>query len=124
MECKKGEFGGIKDLGVSLKNRKLLFYGICIWVRLGLSFLAYKYTTKKWFPYLVAIICLLSIKFVHFEKDNCVWWSRKMHFIILILVLCTSIFQIITKNDKPIIAFLILIDLLLGLSSSFYLKWF
>ena len=70
MECKKGDFGGIKDLGVSLKNRKLLFYGICIWVRLGLSFLAYKYTTTKWFPYLVAIICLLSIKFVHFEKDN------------------------------------------------------
>ena len=44
MNCKKGDFGGVKDRGVSIKNRKLIFYGICIWVRLGLVYVCFHYT--------------------------------------------------------------------------------
>lgn len=123
MKCKKGDFGGVKDLGVSVKNRKLLFYGICIWVRLGLVYLTYLLYNKTWFPYLVAGISSLSLFFIKFEKEECVWWSRRIHKIMLILVLIASIHQIIVKDKNYIISILIFIDLIIGLISSLILKW-
>lgn len=123
MKCKKGDFGGVKDLGVSVKNRKLLFYGICIWVRLGLVYLTYLLYNKTWFPYLVAGISSLSLFFIKFEKEKCVWWSRRIHKIMLILVLIASIHQIIVKDKNYIISILIFIDLIIGLISSLILKW-
>jgi hypothetical protein len=124
MICKKGDFGGVKDRGVSLKNRKILFYLVCVPLRLGIAYTAYLIHKKKWFLHLVAIICILSLYFVKFDKDECVWWSRKMHYIILCIILFVSIIQIILKNNKPIVPALILIDLLLGISSQFVLKWY
>ena len=123
MDCKKGDFGAVKDRGVSLRNRKLLFYGVCIWVRLGLAYLAYKLNEKEWFPYLIAGIMLLSLRYVKFNKDHCVWWSRKFHHMMVIIILLTSIYQIVTKDKKPLIAVLILIDLIVGVISSFIFKW-
>ena len=123
MKCKKGDFGGVKDLGVSVKNRKLLFYGICIWVRLGLVYLTYLLYNKTWFPYLVAGISSLSLFFIKFEKEECVWWSRRIHKIMLILVLIASIHQIIVKDKNYIISILIFIDLIIGIISSLILKW-
>ena len=123
MNCKKGDFGGVKDRGVSIKNRKLIFYGICIWVRLGLVYLAYKLKEKVWFPYLIVAIFLFSLYNVKFDKDECVWLARKMHYIILCIILLASIYQVISKDKRPIISLLVLIDLILGLGSSFILKW-
>ncbi len=124
MKCKKGDFGGVKDLNVSLKNRKILFYLVCIWIRFGLFLLAYKYYNKKWFPYVIGIIAIILLYFVKFDKDHCVWWSRKLHYIMLCLILIVSVIQIILKDNKPFIPFLILSDLILGIGSSFVLKWY
>jgi hypothetical protein len=123
MNCKKGDFGGVKDQGVSLQNRKRLFYGICIWVRLGLVYLAYVLRKKKWFPYSIIVICLLSLYFIKFDKDTCVWWSRKMHQIMVYIILVAALYQVITEDVRPIISILIFIDLILGIISSFLLKW-
>ena len=41
MICKKGDFGGVKDRGVSLKNRKIIFYLVCVPLRLGIAYTAY-----------------------------------------------------------------------------------
>ena len=123
MKCKKGDFGGVKDYNVSIKNRKLLFYGICIWIRLAIAIAAYKLKDKDWFPYIVALVSLMSIYWVKFDKDHCVWWSRKIHYIMICLILLTSIFQVITKKKTVIIPLLLLLDLIIGIISSFLLKW-
>ena len=123
MNCKKEDLGGVKNLGVSVKNRKLLFYGICIWIRLGLVYFAYILRKRVWFPYFALGIGLFSLYTIKFDKDECVWWSRKMHQIILCIILLASIYQVISKDKRPIISILILIDLILGLGSSFILKW-
>ena len=123
MKCEKGDFGGVKDYNVSIKNRKLLFYGICIWIRLAIAIGAYKLKDKEWFPYIVALVCLMSIYWVKFDKDDCVWWSRKIHYIMICLILLTSIFQVVTKKKTVIIPLLLLLDLIIGIVSSFLLKW-
>lgn len=124
MKCKKGDFGGVKDLNVSLKNRKILYYCICIWIRLGLIYLAYRFCKAKWFPYIIGIIVIILLYFVKFDKAYCVWWSRKLHYIMLCIILIISVIQIILKDNKPLIPLLLLIDLILGISSSFILKWY
>ena len=134
--CKLGDFGGVKDLGVSLEGRKWLFYGVCIWVRLGLVVLAYYLRNKPWFPYTVAIGSLLVLWFIDFKKEKCVWWYRFMHRIMVYLILLAALWQVVKHQHweeeeqdcrerlfPPIIAFLLLLDLLLGLGFSFVLEW-
>ena len=123
MICKKGDWGGVKDLGVSLENRKRLFYGICIWVRLGLVYLAYLLREKKWFPYTILGICLLSLYWIPFDKDACVWWSRKLHHIMVYVLLAAALYQVVMEDTRPLLSILLFTDLMLGVTSSFLLKW-
>ena len=47
----------IKKIGLDStpKNRAIIFYSICIVVRLLIASVAYQYKDKKWLPYLILI---------------------------------------------------------------------
>ena len=130
MKCEKKDNGLIKGWGVSVKNRKILFYAICIWIRFALVYLSYIFYDRPWFLYVAAGITLYTIISKSFDKDHCVWWSRKFHYIIRVLIFITAIIQLILKYKDneikhiPVISYLLLADILFGLIYSLLVKWF
>jgi hypothetical protein len=127
----------IKEGGIfnkySSKTRMLLFYCICIWVRLFIAFTIYKYSNNKILLYLILLFSIISI-YLNFSKLNeKVWWSRLFHGIISVLLLVFAIIILrknnlvlinsIFKNNK-ILSYLIVIDILFGFFYSLYIKPF
>ena len=120
VKCEKGDSGKLKEMGIPLNQRKMLFYGICIWLRLGLAYLSYKYYEHPYFLYLAAIGSVIGILTIRVNKDKCVWWSRRFHHINLWLILYTVLIQLVTKDKKPIISYLLFIDVFTGILTSFF----
>lgn len=100
----------------------MLFYGVCIWVRLGLVYLSYKMYNIKWFLYLALIVSGIALlrNVNRVDKDDCVWWSRLFHYVNIWVILSVSIIQLTTGDRKPIISILLLIDVLFGILYSFF----
>ena len=119
-QCAKEDTGVIKAAGASFNQRKLLFYGICIWVRFGLVYLSYKFYDKPWFLYLALIGSILSIITIRINKDDCVWWSRRFHYINLLMILYVALIQLITKDRRPVISIILFIDIIVGILHSFF----
>jgi hypothetical protein len=128
----------IKEGGIfnkySSKTRMLLFYCICIWVRLFIAFTIYKYSNNKILLYLILLFSIISI-YLNFSKLNeKVWWSRLFHGIISVLLLVFAIIIILRKNNlvlinsifknNKILSYLIVIDILFGFFYSLYIKPF
>ena len=122
-----GLFRGEK--GLSDKQLALLYYGICIWVRLFGAWLVWKfYDSWEWMRWIIVIIGLLGIwlNFKGIQSDKYVWWSRKFHLIIAGLLVIISLRQIkiATFNTRQILTALLVVDVLSGLLLSFYVKPF
>jgi hypothetical protein len=110
----------------SKNTRMLLFYCICIWIRLFIALTIYKYSNNKILLYLILLFSIISI-YLNFSKLNeKVWWSRLFHGIISIL-LFVFVFIILlqgshTKSilDNKILSYLIIVDVLFGFLYSLY----
>lgn len=123
-KCEKADTGMLHVFfkNLNLNDRRLLFYGICIWIRLGLVYLSYKFYKAKWFLYITLIISLLAIllNINKVDKEECVWWSRRFHYMNLWMILCVSAVQLATGNRQQVISLLLLIDVVFGIVYSFY----
>ena len=122
-KCGKNDSGVLKEkYNLNYDQRRMLFYGVCIWVRLGLVYLSYKIYNTKWFLYVALIVSGIAIlrNANRVDKDDCVWWSRRFHYMNLWMILCVSIIQLATGDRKPIISILLLIDVLFGILYSFF----
>ena len=110
--------GFIASQGYSYSERQMFFYFICIWIRLSIAYFIY-YDTKKQYKYLYLLIALFSI-YQNFSKmDEKVWWSRKAHLVIgIILVLGLTVFNFSSYQLGKLMTF----DVLFGFISSFF--WF
>lgn len=96
-------------------SRKMLFYKVCIFVRLILLLILIL-NYKKWYtPYILIIIAGFSIFNLIsglFDKNNtCYWWSKKFQILMSILLFIVCFIIIIFKKDLNI-----LLPIIFGLS--------
>lgn len=111
-------------------HRKLMFYCICIWVRILLGLLIWynqkinqKIINLKYFKYLVLVGGCVGVYLNYINLSNkCVWWSRLFHLITSLVVVLLSILSIFGVVDIKYVAFVIWVDVLYGFTSSLYLK--
>lgn len=139
MICNKG--GYFKRNGYSLYQRKRLFYGICIWVRviIGLIIYALMLVDNKELSLSVAsFVMIFSIaSMIHglsclYAGDK-VWWSRKLEVLVALILISLSAFIIHEgsagafdvvaaerRNHALMLSLPIWIHVILGVLLSFY----
>lgn len=94
--CNKGGF--FNRNGFSLTERRDLFYGGCVTIRLAIVLLVYFFMVSDMkkarivIPSLILIFSALSV--VHalscLRAGDKVWWSRKFGLVVAILLICLS----------------------------------
>jgi len=106
-------------------NRKKVYYGVCIWVRLILFSLVFYYREYKYMPYILGVFSIFSI--IHY-KDNIKtagrqWWSKRFDLTIAILLLISSVLVIRGKIDPVFMPVILYTSLLGGVIQSFLIKF-
>lgn len=101
-------------------NRKKVFYGICIWVRFALYYYIYKHRNENYIPYLVGALAIGSIINLKSSIDNPgrQWWSKRIDFVISVLLLLSCIGVINRKVPSIYIPNLLFLSLALGIFQS------
>lgn len=114
----------IKKIGLdsSIKNRAILFYSICVIVRLLIAGLAYQFRNKTWLPYIVIVISTIVIYRLYNNLSGRWWWSRPFHLLMVILLFITSILTIYKYIDSKYISYLLYIDVFGGFIHSMFIK--
>jgi hypothetical protein len=106
------------SINPTINNRILIFYCICIIVRLLLAKLAYTYKDKYWIPYLTIMINVFIIYRLKKNLYGNWWWSRPFHLVISILLVIVSILIILGKMNSKYISYLLFIDVMGGFINS------
>lgn len=107
----------LKFIGMDPDNKIVIFFSICVVVRLLIAGIAQQYYDKKYFPYIAAILAIITLIILiprAVRNDN-VWWFRIFHVFIAIQILISSIRQI--KNDtlEHVIPTLLYLDVIFGM---------
>jgi hypothetical protein len=110
---------------LSSSKRALLFYCICIWIRLSIALFVYKYSNNnKKFIYIIILAALLGIYLNFNQLNNKVWWNRYIHGINSLLLLIVCILSLIGYINSKLIGIILFWDVLFGILYSFYIKPF
>lgn len=104
--------GAIENLGYSPSERKMLFYTVCIPIRMTIAALAFKYENHPFFVPLMVVVSTMAI--IQNTNKTKVWWSRHVHRLISLSILLASI-----AGFPKYIKYLLLLDVSYGLISSF-----
>jgi hypothetical protein len=107
---------------LSKSHRQLLFYGVCIWVRLFIIYCIYKFWNNRNFRIIFIGILLASIWRLLSTIDQNVWWSKRFHLVIasiLVFFFFTSLFISDTKLKYSVV-FILILDLIVGITVSFF----
>lgn len=108
---------------LSIQNRKLLFYGICIWVRALIIFGVWKLWPIQNFRIAMILILLFTISRLYQTLNQDVWWSKRFHLFttIILLVLFIASFYYDSNNNllRKLTVIVMSIDLLSGIVNSF-----
>jgi hypothetical protein len=98
-------------------KRKMVYYGICIWVRLALYTYIYKHKDEKYIPYLVGVLALGAIINLQSSLDNPgkQWWSKRFDLLISVLLLLSCVGVVNGKIDSVYIPVLLYASLIGGL---------
>lgn len=106
-------------------NRKNVYYGICIWVRLILFSLVFYYREYKYMPYILALFSVSSI--MHYKEviktPGKQWWSKRFDLSIAILLLISCVLVIGGKINPVFMPIILYTSLLGGLIQSFFIKF-
>ena len=106
-------------------NRKNVYYGICIWVRLILFSLVFYYREYKYMPYTLALFSVSSI--MHYKEviktPGKQWWSKRFDLSIAILLLISCVLVIGGKINPVFMPIILYTSLLGGIIQSFFIKF-
>ena len=119
----KDTLNAVKKMGIvpNVKNRMILFYTLCIVLRLFIAGLAYHFRDSYWLPYLVLVIGLYTAYRIYKNLNGNEWWSRKFHLIIVILLCIVSVLIILKKVNGKYISYLLYLDVFVGFSHSLFI---
>jgi len=110
--------GLIESAGVSVLHRKLLFFSVCVPLRVAVAFAALATHTKPWFAYVAATLSVIAF-YINAVKaaGASVWWSRRTHAAHALAVLIL----VALLGAKKYVPYVLLSDVLFGVVSS--LMW-
>jgi hypothetical protein len=115
--------GGLfKKLNFSPSARRALFWGVCIFVRLGLAVLA-SYLSL-WWPvptaWVVLILAAVAAAFNAWSAWNAsstsVWWSRPMHMILALAIVGAAILVLTKQLDPKMLGVVVGLDVVFGVA--------
>jgi 1,4-dihydroxy-2-naphthoate octaprenyltransferase len=120
----KDTLSGLKKIGIkmNIENRKILFYTLCVVLRLFIAGLVYQLKDKHWLPYIIILFSLLIIYRLHDKIDGNFWWSRKFHMFICFLLIVVSVLKINGYVDGKYLSYLLYIDVGFGFLHSLTIK--
>ena len=104
-------------------NRKKVYYGVCIWVRLILFSLVFYYRKNKYMPYIVGILSLFTILYNKDDIPGRQWWSKRFDLSIAVLLLISCVLVITDKINPVVMPLLLYSSLLGGILQSFFIKF-
>jgi hypothetical protein len=102
-------------------ERRNLFYGVCIWVRLALCTFVYMQRAKAWVPWIVGAFSVLSlVNLLRAGNEGRQWWSKRFQTAIAAALLVTCLARILVPRTVPDTALPILLygSLLGGIAQS------
>lgn len=108
--------GIIEGSGATPDQRKKLFYGVCVPLRLLLAFIVYRKYSSVTIQGIVLAFSAMSIytNLLGLNSSNDIWWSQKFHlFVSIKIVLC-----LITGRPEYV-PYLMVVDVLYGVLISF-----
>ena len=116
----KDTLNAVKKMGLvpTVKNRMILFYTLCIVLRVFIAGLAYHFRDSYWLPYLVIVISLYTGYRISKNLNGNEWWSRKFHLMITMLLTIVSVLIILNKVDGKYISYLLYLDVFVGFTQS------
>ena len=116
-----------KNAGVSVRGRAALFYGVCIWVRVGVAF-AFMFAADAWYTGTMAIVLAASVVFTMAElvKESRVWWNRTVHALMGNAVMISTVVGLVQKTDGVVytISVIVLADVAWGVFHSLVVRPF
>jgi hypothetical protein len=101
-------------LSTTPQNRKIIFYFVCVVLRLFIAGVAYQYRDSVWLPYVIILVCLPTIYRLYTQLEGNFWWSRKFHCFICSLLVISSLFVISGKLSGKYLSYLLYIDVMGG----------
>jgi hypothetical protein len=106
-------------------KRRMVFYGICIWVRLALYTFIYYKRDYKYMPHIVGISALLSIGNLQSSISNPgkQWWSKRADLLISVLLLLSCVGVIMGKVPSIAMPVLLYLSLFGGILQSFFITF-
>mmetsp|Transcript_1294 Transcript_1294/g.3154 ORF Transcript_1294/g.3154 Transcript_1294/m.3154 type:complete len:138 (-) Transcript_1294:110-523(-) len=118
--------GIIEGFGIGPRGRGALFYGVCIWVRLGMAAAVYFGRNETGVQIAViavgAFVALQNLR----KFGEAVWWSRPLHFTVACVFIAFAILALLNVEIKDVeelfptlMAVVLVIDVALGLLTSF-----
>ncbi len=106
--------------------RKKVYYGVCIWVRLILFTIILYYKDKKWMPYVVGLLSIVSIVNLYPNRDNKQqWWSKKFDLVVSIMILISCVMILVKNTRVPtvVVPMLLYMTLLGGIIQSKFITF-
>jgi len=105
-------------------QRRRIYYTICIFVRLAIAGLVFQLREKKWMPYAIGVVALLSIAklYTSIKDPGNQWWSKRFALVIAILLLLSAILIKYEKIPSSIPSILIVIGVVGGGVQSLFIK--
>lgn len=110
----------LSNIGITPEYKLVAFLFICLFARLLLAGLANIYHKLDTTPYIVLLASSFAVLTLGSNLGKNQWWSRKIHFIIAILISIAAIIQIYTNKRDLNIAYLLYIDVLFGFMTFLY----
>ncbi|CAM9256855.1 unnamed protein product [Sphacelaria rigidula] len=107
--------GVVESAGATPSQRKKLFYGVCVPLRLLLAYLVYRTYSFLWVQGIVLSVSLLSVylNILGLNSSNEIWWSQKFH-----LVLSSKIVFCLVAGRSEFVPYLMLLDVFFGVMTS------
>lgn len=107
--------GVIENSGASTCQRKKLFYGVCVPLRLFAAYFVYRTYSSPLVQGIVLMLAFLSayMNLLGLNTSNDIWWSQKFHLLSsLKIVVC------LLGGRPGFVPYLMLVDVIFGVASS------
>jgi len=111
--------GSVEASGATPEQRMKLFYGVCVPLRLTLTYIVYKNMDNSMIKMLVLLLSAFAIysNLLGLNSGRHVWWDRRVHLFVSVAILM-SVFA----GKMNYVAFLMLFDIIFGIGSSIAIK--
>jgi len=116
-------FNAVQNAGIqpTVHNRMILYYGLCIPLRLSLVYASYKYKDHPHLPMVVLALSVFTVYRLTKNLNGPEWWSRPFHVFVAVLLSLVSFLIIQKKIDSAYISYILLVDVLYGFTHSLFI---